>query len=125
MNESDEVFAGKVKEIAREASGKNKTFEVFLDGLALDEFLPIRLKEEIEIALSDFLAIQSGSQELTDLIKIAKTRDLFSQEDIDLLYTIRNQRNVAAHPRWARRTLPARTILSPYAAAIVWPKLAK
>jgi hypothetical protein len=124
-SEPEVVFTKLAKELAFQASGKSESFGPFLASQELGEFLPIRLQEEIEIALSGFLGVQLGSQELTDLIKVAKSKGNLDQEEIDLLYLVRNQRNAAAHPRKVKRTLRARAFLSLYAAAIIWPKIAK
>jgi hypothetical protein len=116
-------FTKQIKDIAFQAAANSKVFAAVLNRLELTEFLSIRIKDEVEGALGRFLEQPAGPVELTELIKLARSRDVLGAEDIDLLYLIRDQRNAVAHPRGREKTLLARAVISLLAAAVVWPRL--
>ncbi len=120
---ASESVASQIRAIALQATGNSKLFSAVVETLEINEFLPLLVKNKIEVALYRYLGLPGATQELTDLIRLAKSNAKLGEEDIDLLYLIRDQRNAAAHPRGRENSLRARAIIALLAAAIVWPRI--
>lgn len=71
------------------------------------------------------LNINDKSQNLYELITQAYDAEVLSKEQIDLAHIIRKQRNIAAHQNENQRNLAARTLLTLFAAALLWPDLSR
>jgi hypothetical protein len=73
--EPGEAFNRQIKGIALQATGNSKLFATVLSKLEVTEFLPLRIKDEVEGALSRYLGRPVGTEELTELIRLAKSKD--------------------------------------------------
>jgi len=116
-----------IKDVALQATGNEEKFSALLRRLPLDDRLPLNVGEQLKTELRMLLGVdkEDKSRKLASLIQEASKRKLFPKEAVEMANLIRKQRNVVAHPNpaEAQKTLPARTILCLFAAALLWPEL--
>jgi len=123
----DDLWKKALMDVASQATGNEEKFSAFLRTLSLDNDLPLNVGEQLTIELKMLLRLPKDdkSQNLDSLIREASRRDLLPNGAADMAHLIRKQRNMVAHPSPAvsKKTLPARTILCLFAAALLWPEL--
>ena len=123
----DDFWKRALMDVALQATGNEEKFSALLRRLSLDDHLPLNVVEQLIIELRMLLGVdkEDESRSLSSLIQEASKEKLLPREAVEMAHLIRKQRNVVAHPNPAesQKTIPARTILCLFAAALLWPEL--
>ena len=107
---------------AVQGSANNKEFVALLKSITSLERYPLDLAVALERLLRRRLR-SDDDVSLYDLISEAEEAEVLSREAIDLAHTLRKQRNIVAHNIGESSVVPARALLSLYAACLLWRSL--
>jgi hypothetical protein len=120
-----ENFQKLVKDIAKEAAGRDPEFGTIIDRLLLNETLPNEFVKQLERKLRKHLHTDDRTLSLHDLIMMAKDAELLTEKGIDIAHTLRKHRNILTHESTDPRTHVARVLFCLFAASLLWPEFSK
>jgi hypothetical protein len=110
--------------LAVETAGSDERFQQILDEVKLTKDFAMLIVPSLEQALRHILNISEADKiSLFELIAQAKDGQILSDDAVDMAHLLRKQGNILKHGNPDPKTIPARRLLSLYAAAILWPEL--
>jgi hypothetical protein len=118
-------FERLVKDVAKDATGRDTKFTALIDRLHLNDSLPNEFVKQLERELRRVLSTGDRTLTLHDLITMAKDSESLTEKGIDLAHTIRKHRNILIHENTDARTHIARVLLCLFAAALLWTEFSE
>jgi hypothetical protein len=117
-------FTAMIRGLAVETSGNDEWFQQIITDVRLTRDFAMLMVPRLEHALRDVLGIDDEDRvSLFEMISQARDGQLLTEDAIDMAHLLRKQGNILKHGKPEPRTIPARGLLSLYAAAILWPEL--